>query len=152
MASHLCFTRFTGTWSVLENFKRKTLSKTQSIRLVVFAPKPKKGKSTKPKDLRRLSLLNTDYKIYSGIPARRLTKRAKTGLSHCQYVAGKDRLIYHAIALAAAAVEAGMKNKREGCGLLDNDYKAAFDLMASSWPIKVLEKKGCGQVMVEWLT
>ena len=44
-----------------------------------------------------------------------------------------------------------MKNKREGSGILDNDYKAAFDLMSSQWPILVLEKKGSGLVMVEWL-
>ena len=136
---------------ILENFKRRTLSKTQAIGLVVSSPKPKKGNSTKPKDLRRISLLNTNYKIYSGIPARRITKRADRGLSDSQYAAGKDRLIYHAIALAAAAVEAGRKNKREGSGLLDNDSKAAFDLMASSWPIKVVKKKGCGEVMAEWL-
>ena len=68
-----------------------------------------------------------------------------------QFVSGDDRLIYHAIALAAAAIEAGNKNTREGSGLLDNDYKAAFDLMASEWPIKVLEKKGCGPVMGAWL-
>ena len=79
--------------------------------------------------------MNTDYKIYSGIQIRGLTKLSKTGLSKYQYVAGDDRLIYHAIALAAAAVEAGNKNKREGSGLLDNDYKAAFDLKVSSWPI-----------------
>ena len=137
---------------ILENFKRRSLTKTKANGMVIFAPKPKKAKSTKPKDLRRISLLNTDYKIYSGIPARRITKRSKTGLSDCQYVACKHQLIYHAIALAAAAIDAGMRNKREGCGLLDNDYKAAFDLMDASWPIKVLEKKGCGPVMVEWLS
>ena len=136
---------------VLENFRRKTLSKTQSIGLITFCQKPKKGNSSKPKDLRRLSLLNTDYKIYSGIPARRITKLAKKGLSSNQYVAGDDRRIYHAIALAAAAVEAGNRNKRSGSGLLDNDYKAAFDFMVAQWPIMVLEKKGCGPIMVEWL-
>ena len=51
-------------------------------------------------------------------------------------------MIYHAIALAAAAVEAGNKNKREGSGLLGNDYKAAFDLMVASWPIMVLQDNG----------
>ena len=66
-------------------------------------------------------------------------------------MAGNDRLIYHAIALAAAAVEAGIRNKREGSALLDNDHKMAFDLMVSAWPIIVLEKKLCGPVMVEWL-
>ena len=136
---------------VLENFKRKTLTNSQSIGLINFCQKPKKGVSIKPKDYRRLSLLNTDYKIYSGIPARRITKHSKTALSVNQFVSGEDRRIYHAIALAAAAIEAGNKNTREGCGLLDNDYKAAFDLMVAEWPIKVLEKKGCGPVMGAWL-
>ena len=66
-------------------------------------------------------------------------------------MSGEDRRIYHAIALAEAAIEAGNKNTRQGSGLLDNDYKAAFDLMAAEWPIKVLEKKGCGPVMGAWL-
>ena len=34
---------------------------------------------------------------------------------------------------------------------MDNDYKAAFDLMDAEWPIMVLEKKGCGPTMGAWL-
>ena len=50
-----------------------------------------------------------------------------------------------------AAIESGMKDKRSGCGILDNDYRAAFDLMVAAWPIMVLVKKGVGNVMAEWL-
>ena len=68
-----------------------------------------------------------------------------------QFVAGDDRRIYHAKAHTIAAIDARNKDKRSGCGVLDNDYKAAFDMMVSSWPIKVLVKKGVGPVMEAWL-
>ena len=72
----------------LTNFRNKTLCKSQSEGLIMFSPKPKKLNSLKPSDKRRISLLNTDYKSYSSIPSRRLTKVAATGLSPYQYVAG----------------------------------------------------------------
>ena len=54
--------------SILHNFKNKSLTKSQAIGLVVFGNKPGKGSSIKVKDKRRISLLNADYKINSGIP------------------------------------------------------------------------------------
>ena len=44
---------------------------------------------------------------------------------------GEDRRIQHAIALSMAAIEMGMKDRRYGCGILDNDYRATFNLMVA---------------------
>ena len=68
-------------------------------------------------------MLITDYKSQSSIPSRRLTKVAVTGLSPYQYVAGEDRLMYHAVAMAIDAISKakGDKDKTKGSGLLDND-------------------------------
>ena len=112
-------------------FNRKNLTHSQSIGLIVFGKKPKKANSNKPKDLRRISLLNTDYKLYSALPTRRLTKLSNKGLSPMQYGLGTDKRIQHAIALAIAAIDSGMRNNRNGTGILDNDYRAAFDLMCA---------------------
>lgn len=136
---------------IKDNRRRKGLTSSQKIALVVFGKKPKKGDSIKAKDLRRISLLNNDYKINSGLPTHRLSKLSIKGLSPGQYVSGADRRIQHCINNARDAVYKGNANNREGCGIQDNDFKAAFDLMMSVWPILVLLKKGCGQEFADWL-
>ena len=114
---------------IVDNFRRKGLTKSQSEALVVFGTKPKKGNSIKLKDKRRISLLNADYKINSGVASARLAKLADKGLSSAQYVSGSKRRIQHCINLARDAVYAANKNKQLGCGIQDNDFRAAFDLM-----------------------
>ena len=136
---------------VLDNFRRRVLTKTQREALVVFGTKPKKAASVKVKDKRGISLLNADYKVNSGIPTTRLSKLSKKGLSPAQYVSGEDRQIHHCIGRARDAAEAGNENKKEGSAILDLDFKAAFDLMMACWPIMVLLKKGCGEVFANWL-
>ena len=42
---------------------------------MIFANKPKKAASTKPSDKRKISLLNTDFKVITGIEAKRLKDR-----------------------------------------------------------------------------
>ena len=48
----------------------------QRTTLMVFAAKPKKPHSLNPNDKRRISLLNADFKILTGIEANRLKKLA----------------------------------------------------------------------------
>ena len=99
---------------------------------MVFGFKPKKAKSIKPEDKRRISLLNADFKILSGLESRRLSKTATRTLSPHQFVSGDDRRIHHAINLARDAIFASLKMK-SGCAIIDTDYMAAFDFMVMTW-------------------
>ena len=72
--------------------------------LMVFGSKPKKPNSVKPGDKRRISLLNSDFKIVTGMEARRFGKTATHTLSPVQLVAGSDRRIHHGINLARDAI------------------------------------------------
>ena len=57
-----------------------------------------------------------------------------------QLAGGDDRRITHGICQARDAVyAAGMR--REGCGLADNNFEAAFDFLCLDWVRKVLKKK-----------
>ena len=105
---------------------------------MVFGCKPKKSKSLKPSDKRRISLLDCNFKTISGIVSRRFKQTATRTLSPFQLVAGDDRRIHHGIKLAIWA--AGKMG--QGCGILDTDLIAGFDYMSLSWCLKVLVKKG----------
>ena len=70
---------------------------TQSQRtcLMVFGTKPKKQSSIKAKDKRRISLLNSDFKLTTGLEAARFKKTFTHTLSPLQMMAGDDRRIHH---------------------------------------------------------
>ena len=38
---------------------------------------------------------------------------------------------------------------REGCGLADNDFEAAFDFLCLEWVILVLNKKGLADKVLQ---
>ena len=117
---------------------------------MVFGSKPKKPNSLKPQDKRRISLLNSDFKVASGLEAARMKKTLTHTLSHLQLVAGDDRRIHHGINLARDAIWAAGKQGR-GCGILDTDLIAGFDFMNLSWCLKVMEKKGASQEFLKRL-
>ena len=117
---------------------------------MVFGSKPKKTNGLKPQDKRRISLLNSDFKIASGIEARKLKKTLTHTLSPLQLVAGDDRRIHHGINLARDAIWAAGK-KGSGCGILDTDLVAGFDFMTLTWCLRVLEKKGACQEFLKRL-
>ena len=121
------------------NIQKPSIS--QRTNLMVFGTKPKKAKSIKPGDKRRISLLNADFKIISGLESRRFRKTVTITLSPYQLVAGNDRRIHHGINLARDAINASAKLKT-GCGLLDTDCMAAFDFLVMIWVFQVLRKKG----------
>ena len=108
---------------------------------MVFGSKPKKPNSLKPQDKRRISLLNSDFKIASGLDEGRLKKTLTHSLSPLQLVAGNDHNIHHGINLARDAIWAAGRSGR-GCGILDTDLVAGFDFMSLSWCLRILEKKG----------
>ena len=129
--------------------EQPTLS--QRTSKMVFGSKPKKANSIKPGDKRRISLLNCDFKIISGLESARFKKTATTTLSPLQFVAGDDRRIHHCINLARDAIQAAGKMTRTGCGIADTDYQAAFDYLVMSWVFLVLKKKGLSQLVVNRL-
>ena len=118
--------------------------------MMVFGTKPKKPNSLKPGDKRRISLLNSDYKVVTGIEARRFSSTATHSLSPIQLVAGSDRRIHHGINLARDAIQAVGRGS-EGCGILDLDFLAGFDWLVMEWVYEVLVKKGVWGTVVDRL-
>ena len=108
---------------------------------MTFGAKPKKLKSLKPKDKRKISLLNVDFKTMTGVEAKRLRKVMTHTVSPLQLVAGADRRIHQGIALARDAIYVAGKSGL-GCGILDTDLIAAFDWMVMTWVQLVLRKRG----------
>ena len=116
--------------------------------MLVFGTKTKKPNSILPKDKRRISLLNSDFKIATGLEAHRLKITATRSLSPLQSVAGDDRRINHMINSARDAIFAASKPGHKGCGILDTDLIAAFDFLCLEWSFMVLEKKGMNKRMI----
>ena len=82
-----------------------------------------------PRDKRKISLLNADFKVASRLEADLLKETATHTLSHLQLVAGDDRRIHHGINMARNAIHATSKPGHHGCGILDTDLIAAFDFL-----------------------
>ena len=83
---------------IRELFVSKSPTLSMRTALMIFSSKPKKALCLKPSSKRRISILNTDFKCYEGLLARRFRKISGKALSRHQYVAGKDRNIQHGIA------------------------------------------------------
>ena len=117
------------------------LTRSQRTCLMVFGTKPKKLSSLKPSDKRRISLLNSDFKVITGLEAARFKKTFTHTLSDVQMVAGENRRIHHMINQARDCIYTVSKT-RQGCALLDLDFVAAFDMQVFSWVYAVLKAKG----------
>ena len=131
-----------------EIFHCKIPSSSMLTSLMVFGAKPKKPGSLLPKDKRRISLLNADFKVSSGLEADMMKSAATHTLSHLQLVAGDDRRIHHGINSARNAINAAGRPGHPGCGILDTDLIAAFDWMCLDWTYRVLEKKGLDKQVI----
>ena len=114
---------------------------------MVFGTKPKKPTSIKVEDKRRISLLNSDFKLITGIEAVRFKQTFTHTLSPVQMVSGDDRRIHHMINNARDCIYAVSKSKL-GCALLDLDFVAAFDLQVFSWVFSVLRAKGVSESVI----
>ena len=121
----------------------------QRTSLMVFGNKPgKKAKSLKISDRRKLSLLNLDFKLLTGIEAPRIRATMHRTISPLQLVSGGDKRISHGIAMARDAIMA-TTNSSHRCGILDTDLIAAFCNMVALWCFMVLRKKGLDDQVIE---
>ena len=118
---------------------------------MVFGNKPgKKAKSLLISDRRKLSLLNADFKLMTGIEAARIRKTMSRTVSPLQLVTGGEKRISHGVAMARDAIYAAGKSKSR-CGILDTDLVAAFCNMVSPWCYQVMSKKGlCDEVLNQY--
>ena len=127
------------------------LTTSQRTSLMVFGTKSKKPLSIKPEDKRRISLLNSDFKLCTALEADMLKQMFTHTLSPFQLVAGKDRRIHHGINKARDCINAVSKSK-SGCALVDLDFIAAFDFTVLVWVLKVMRAKGVCEEVLNRLT
>ena len=109
---------------------------------MVFGSKPKKPNSRKPGDKRRISFLNSDFNVLTGLEALRFGDTATHTLSPVQLVAGSG------INLARDAINQAGKS-RKGCGLLDLDFMAGFDWLEMGWVDMVSDRKEVCQEVID---
>ena len=107
----------------------------------------KKAKSLKISDRRKLSLLNVDFKLLTGIEAARIRKTMHKTISPLQLVSGGNKRISHGIAMARDAISATSDNKVR-CGILDTDLIAAFCNMVVTWCLQVMYRKGLDPAVI----
>ena len=126
-------------------------SLSQRTSLMMYGSKSNKPpNSPDPKHKRRISLLNSDFKIMTGIDNSRFKSVATHTLNSNQLSAGDDRRIHHGICKARDAISVA-NGKNQGVGILDNDYMAAFDFMVLTWVFRVLEAKGLRKTAIQRL-
>ena len=123
------------------------LTVSQRTSLMVFGSKPKKLNSILPKDKRRISLLNSDFKLIAGLEAEGFKRTFNHTLSPLQLVAGTDRRIHFGINKARDCINS-VSGSKSGYALLDLDFIAAFDYTVFSWVFAVLRAKGVSETVI----
>ena len=102
---------------------------------LVYSPKLGKENSTRIKDKQKLSLLQTDFKILSGILAGRLKKTENHTISRHQFSAGSKK-VSEAVCLTRNAIECVKPSER--AAVIETDFVSAFNLMTVNWVLMVL--------------
>ena len=126
---------------IQEVHKDESPTLSQRTSLMTFCKKPKRALSFKPGDMRRISLINSDMKIITGVDAARFQDIAGHTLSKSQLVAGTELRIHHGINYARDAIHA-INRRKGGAAILDLDFLQGFDWLIMSWVYQVLAKKG----------
>ena len=104
-----------------------------------------KASSLLPTDLRRISLLNTDFRLLTTIKAKRFKSTMPHTVLPLQLVSGDDRRIHHGIGKARDVIQAVSRTKA-GCAILDLDFIAAFDYQVFNyWVLPVFQEKGLSE-------
>ena len=103
--------------------------------------KPANKKSIKPDDKRKISLLNSDFKIITSLKSSRHSKIVDHTVSVSQYAVGSNKRIHHTVAMIRDVIYYNQRNNNKGGAILNLDFKMAFDLITLQWIFKVLKKK-----------
>ena len=122
----------------------------QNISVLVYGSKAGKEKSLNPSDKRRISLLNSDFKIMTGIEARRLKAVSAHLLDTDQLVASMDSRLHHGINKVRDAITV-LGKRGMGGAIADFDFTAAFDNLCINFCFKVMKKKGISQIVLDRL-
>ena len=134
---------------IREIVKERKMCESMRHSFLIYSPKVGKEGSRKIKDLRKLALLQADFKVLSGVLVNRLKKTENHTLSEHQYSSGGKK-ISHGVCRMRNAIES-IKPTSKGCAVIETDFASAFDFMSVSWIWKVLKKKGCSEVFISVL-
>ena len=130
-----------------EVVQSKKPSKSMQHGFMVFTPKNGKNSPPLPKNLRKISLLNTDFKILSGVYANRLKQMEDHTISNNQFSV-KPKKVTHAISLARDTINS-VNLGQKGCAIGEFDFQSAFDfLCVEGWTWKILERKGASSAFL----
>ena len=130
-----------------EIVQTRKLPETMKYSYMIFTPKSGKGSPLQPKHLRKISLLNSDFKVLSGVYANRLKKMEEHTLSNFQFSV-KPRKVTHAICEARDAIHS-VKPGQKGCAVGEFDFQAAFDFLClEGWTWRVLQAKGASPAFI----
>jgi len=129
-------------------FQRKKPTKSQWTCNIIFANKSNKSDSIKLKDKRKISLINANFKILSGIGNRWHSTILDHTVSDQQFALGKNKNIHHAIAMARDAIRDASKEKK-GSAIANLYFMSAFNFICMDWVYLVLERIGMQAEAIE---
>jgi len=122
----------------------------QSCRRALLTLIPKKGDMLSIENWRPISLLCTDYKIFSKALASRLTPYLSSLLKEDQCYCVPKRSIYDNISLVRDIIEL-CKESPKDLGLLLLDQEKAFDRVDHRYLFEVLERFGLGSTFISYI-
>ncbi|MEE8114299.1 MAG: reverse transcriptase family protein, partial [Nitrososphaerales archaeon] len=122
----------------------------QSCRRALLTLIPKKGDMLRIENWRPISLLCTDYKIFSKALASRLTPYLSSLLKEDQCYCVPKRSIYDNISLVRDIIELCKENPKD-LGVLLLDQEKAFDRVDHRYLFEVLERFGLGSTFISYI-
>ena len=124
-------------------FTNKTMPKSVPEGLIVFLPKKGKDK-TMIKNLRPLTLLNSIYKIGSGMIAERIKKVLPTIISRNQYGFTEGKQAADLIEISRQMLNDATE-KKKSLAIFAIDFSGAFDNVSYKAIINALYRRGFGK-------
>ena len=122
-----------------------------SQRRAIITLLEKKGKdNSKIKNWRPVALLNTDYKIFTKVLARRLEKNIPTIIHTDQSGFVKNRFIGESVRFTQDIIDKFDLEKKTGI-ILQLDFEKAFDSVEWHFLLKVLHKFNIGKQFISYV-
>uniref|UniRef100_A0A8C6K9W5 Reverse transcriptase domain-containing protein n=1 Tax=Nothobranchius furzeri TaxID=105023 RepID=A0A8C6K9W5_NOTFU len=136
--------------AINECINQKELMTTMKQGVIKLIPKPGKDKK-KLSNLRPITLLNTDYKVFTKVLATRLKTGISEIISPTQSGFLKGRLIQNNIRLVLDLIDYNYLIKDDGF-MLFLDFHKAFDSIEHSFIIKTFKHFGFGDAFLDMIT